>query len=90
MSVHASHPQVLRRLRRAHGHLVRVIAMIEEERPCPDVAQQMVAVESALRRARETFVTDHMEHCVLDAIRDGDPEAGIAEVRALFGIVKGR
>ena len=90
MSAHASHPAVVKRLRRAHGHLARVLDMIESGRPCPEVAQQMVAVESALRRAREVFVTDHLEHCLLDAVRNGRPEDGLAEVRALFGVVKGR
>ena len=90
MSVHASHPAIVKRLRRAHGHLARVLDMIESGRPCPEVAQQMVAVESALRRAREVFVTDHLEHCLLDAVRNGRPEDGLAEVRALFGVVKGR
>jgi DNA-binding FrmR family transcriptional regulator len=90
MAVHASHPAVIKRLRRAHGHLARVLDMIESGRPCPEVAQQMVAVESALRRAREVFVTDHLEHCLLDAVRCGRPEEGLAEVRALFGVVKGR
>jgi DNA-binding FrmR family transcriptional regulator len=90
MGRHESHPAVLNRLRRAHGHLASVLEMIEDDRPCAEVAQQMVAVESALRRAREVFVTDHLEHCLLDAVRGGDPAAGVAEVRALFGVVKGR
>ncbi len=90
MGIHQSHPAVLKRMRRAQGHLARVVEMVESGRPCADVAQQMVAVESALRRAREVFVTDHIEHCLMDAVRSGRPEDGVAEVRALFGIVKGR
>ncbi len=41
--VHQSHPEIVKRLRRAEGHLRRVIAMVEEGRPCLDLAQQLHA-----------------------------------------------
>jgi DNA-binding FrmR family transcriptional regulator len=63
---HQSHPAVLKRLRRAAGHLQKVIVMIEEGRPCLDLAQQLHAVESAIREAKKTLVHDHLDHC-LDA-----------------------
>lgn len=63
---HASHPKVVSRLKRAEGHLRAVISMIEEERPCLDVAQQLQAVESAVRNAKQALIHDHMDHC-LDA-----------------------
>ena len=44
---HASHPTILKRLKRAHGHLASVIGMIEAGRPCTELAQQLHAVESA-------------------------------------------
>ncbi|MEQ9360773.1 MAG: metal-sensing transcriptional repressor, partial [Rhodospirillales bacterium] len=40
---HQSHPVVINRLKRAHGHLRKVIEMIEAGRPCLDVAQQLHA-----------------------------------------------
>lgn len=71
MSRHHSHPAVLKRLKRAHGHLAKIISMIEDERPCVDVAQQMQAVESAITNAKRTFVKDHIAHCFNDeAIAD--------------------
>lgn len=68
---HASHPKIVTRLKRAEGHLRAVIAMIEEGRPCLDVAQQLQAVESAVRNAKQTLIHDHMDHC-LDADDSGD------------------
>jgi len=38
---HATHPDILKRLNRAHGHLASVITMIENGRPCLDLAQQL-------------------------------------------------
>lgn len=63
---HASHPKVIARLKRADGHLKSVIAMIEDGRSCMDIAQQLQAVESAIRNAKQALIHDHMDHC-LDA-----------------------
>lgn len=75
---HASHPKVATRLKRAEGHLRSVIGMIEDGRSCVDVAQQLQAVESAIRNAKQAFIHDHMDHC-LDAESAGDR----AELKAL-------
>lgn len=64
LHTHASHPNVVSRLKRAEGHLRSVIAMIEEGRPCLDVAQQLQAVESAVRNAKQALIHDHMDHCL--------------------------
>jgi len=61
---------MIARLKRAEGHLRSVITMIEDGKPCLDIAQQLQAVESAIRTAKQTLIHDHMEDC-LDA--DGDP-----------------
>lgn len=64
---HASHPEIVKRLKRAHGHLRSVIEMIEAERPCLDVAQQLHAVEKAVAQAKKTLIHDHMHHCLDEA-----------------------
>ena len=69
---HASHPDVLKRLKRAHGHLASVIAMLEEGRPCLDLAQQLHAVESAITNAKRELIHDHIEHCLGDGIGAGE------------------
>ena len=63
-SRHQSHPDIIKRLRRASGHLQKVIDMIEDRRPCLDLAQQLHAVESAIREAKKTLVHDHLDHCL--------------------------
>lgn len=75
---HASHPAIAKRLRRAEGHLHAVILMIENERPCLDVAQQLHAIEKAVTAAKKLLIHDHIDHCLQHAV-DGDPtEAGRA------------
>ena len=40
--------------------------MIEDGRPCPEVAQQLHAVIRALETAKRTFIHDHIDHCLAD------------------------
>jgi len=61
---HASHPDIVKRLKRAEGHLRSVIAMIEAERPCVELAQQLHAVEAAVTNAKRELIHDHIEHCL--------------------------
>ena len=68
MTRHTSHPDILKRLKRAEGHLRRVIEMIESELPCLEIAQQMHAVANALVNAKTTFIHDHIEHCLEHAL----------------------
>jgi uncharacterized protein len=66
--LHRSHPDIVKRLKRAEGHLRRVISMIEEARPCLDVAQQLHAVEKAISEAKKTLIHDHVDHCLDTAV----------------------
>lgn len=56
------------RLRSASGHLLEVIGMIAERRPCIDLAQQLSAVESAIRQAKKALIHDHPHHCLDRAV----------------------
>ena len=62
--VHASHPALIARLKRADGHLRAVITMLEEGKPCVDVAQQLQAVEKAVTNAKRVLIHDHIDHCL--------------------------
>ena len=65
---HESHPEIVKRLKRAEGHLKSVIAMIEGGRSCVDIAQQLQAVEKAIVNAKRTLIKDHLDHCLEDAV----------------------
>jgi uncharacterized protein len=67
MSTHSSHPAIVKRLKRAEGHLRSVVAMIEAGRPCLELAQQLHAVEDAIGQAKKTLIRDHLDHCLGDA-----------------------
>ena len=65
----ASHPDIVKRLKRVDGHPRSVI---ETGRPYVDIAQQLPAVEKAIQQAKKTLIHDHLDHCLDDAVtRDG-------------------
>lgn len=68
MTTHASHPDIIKRLKRAAGHLKSTIQMLEDEKKCLDIAQQLHAVEKAITNAKRTLIHDHLDHCLEDAL----------------------
>jgi len=56
------HAAIARRLKRANGHLETIIAMIEEGRPCTEIAQQLQAVEAAIGNAKKALIHEHISH----------------------------
>jgi DNA-binding FrmR family transcriptional regulator len=79
-NLHSTHPEVIKRLRRAAGHLRTTLAMLEAQRSCLDIAQQLHAVEKAIAAAKKTLIHDHIDHCLEQA---GD--AGSKASRATLG-----
>ena len=61
---HNSHADIVDRLKRAHGHLAKIISMIEAEEPCVEVAQQFQAVCKALSNAKVVYVQEHIDGCL--------------------------
>lgn len=84
--VHASHPDIVKRLKRADGHLQKIIAMIDQGKPCLDVAQQLQAVYNAVGNAKKVYVQDHIEGC-LD-VENSSPAALRAMTKELREISK--
>ena len=63
-ATHQSHTAIVKRLKRADGHLRTIVEMIETGRPCLDVAQQLHAVEKAIGAAKKALIHDHIDHCL--------------------------
>jgi len=72
---HQTHPDIVKRLKRAEGHLRNVIGMMESGRSCMEVAQQLHAVERAVTAAKKTLVHDHIDHCLAHAVEDEPRDA---------------
>ena len=75
---HHSHAQtkaVLNRLSRAIGHMESIKRMVEDGRDCSEVLIQLSAVKSAINNTGKIILQDHIEHCIVDAVENGDREA---------------
>lgn len=75
---------VLNRLRRAHGQLAGVIAMIEAGRDCKDVVTQLAAVSRALDRAGFKIVASGLRECLAGESASGRPPLSEDELEKLF------
>lgn len=80
MQKHAIDPDILRRLKRAQGHLKSTIDMLEAGRECLDIAQQLQAVERALVNAKRELIHGHIGQCLED---DTGSRAVVRELKSL-------
>ncbi len=63
---------VINRLRRLEGQVKGVTKMVEEDRYCIDILNQMSAVASALRSTENLVMGNHLNTCVAEAMRTND------------------
>ena len=64
--------RLLLRLKRIEGQVRGLQRMVEEERYCPDVMEQVSAVQESLRATGQLLLRNHLQHCVTGAVRSGD------------------
>lgn len=76
---HTHNPEEIRaivnRLARATGHLDSVRRMVEDGKDCSDVLIQLAAVRSEINNAGKLLLQEHMEHCIVEAVEEGDHAA---------------
>ena len=65
----------LKRLRRIEGQARGLQRMVEEEKYCIDLLTQVSAMTKALQSVALGLLVEHLGHCVVDAARQGGPEA---------------
>lgn len=72
---HTETKAVLNRMSRLIGHLESIKKMISDGRDCSEVLIQISAVRSALDGVSKVILKDHIEHCIMDAVKENDMEA---------------
>ena len=81
MNVHKKHQDVVNRLARIEGHIRGVKRMVEEDKSCPEILLQLAAVKAALEKVSRIVFEDHVETCILKAIKEGTGESAVAELK---------
>ncbi len=64
----ADKKKLMNLLKTARGQVDGLIRMVEEDRYCIDIAHQLMACTSILRKANREVLTSHMNHCIADAL----------------------
>jgi len=82
--VKADHTQVTRLLKTARGQIDGILKMVEEDRYCLDVSNQLMATQSILKKANRMVIKAHMDCCVRQAVAEGDPGAKLEELALLL------
>ncbi|WP_312338059.1 metal-sensing transcriptional repressor [Anaerospora hongkongensis] len=72
--IHAHQKQVVNRLARIEGHVRAIKQMSVEGRDCPEVLLQIAAVRKALDNTAKLILKDHLEHCLIHAVNEGEQE----------------
>jgi DNA-binding FrmR family transcriptional regulator len=79
--------EALRRLKRIEGQVRGLQRMVEDERYCADILMQIASVQQALSGAGRLVMRNHLENCITDALRSGDPKAAKDAYDELISLV---
>ena len=78
-------PSLLARMKKIEGQAKGIQRMIEDDRYCIDIVQQLTALSSATDEVSFLILQDHIEGCVVDAIRE---QHGEAHIKELMGAIR--
>lgn len=81
------HDEALNRLKNIEGHIRGIQRMIEGDKYCIDVIRQVHATQAALNKVKTMVLEGHLNTCLVEAVRDGDPhgrERVLEEVADIF------
>ncbi|WP_273476165.1 metal-sensing transcriptional repressor [Methanobrevibacter woesei] len=73
-----------RRLKKIIGQLNAIDRMIDEDVPCENILMQINASKSALHKVGHIIVEGHLNHCIKDAIEDGNYDEALLDVSSLL------
>ena len=81
------HTDALHRLKNIEGHIRGIQRMIDAEKYCIDVIRQINAAQAALNKVSTIILEEHLNSCVITAVRGEDPnerERVLREITDVF------
>ncbi|NLL49362.1 MAG: metal-sensing transcriptional repressor [Firmicutes bacterium] len=76
--------KVMRLLKTARGQIDGLMRMVEEDRYCVDISNQILATQAILRNVNSQILHDHIDHCVREAVETDDAEEKITEIMTII------
>ena len=83
-SMNDERKKALQSLKTAKGQIEGIIKMIEDERYCIDISNQILAAQSLLKKANMTILKQHMQHCVKEACHQDKADEKIDEIISIL------
>ncbi len=81
----ADKEKINRLLKTAKGQLEGILRMVEEDRYCIEISQQLMATEAILNKANKEILTAHLKSCVKNAQTEEEQEEKIDELVSMLG-----
>lgn len=66
------HVKAMLTIKTARGQIEGIIKMMEEERYCLDISNQIIATQGLLKKTNIIILRQHIEHCIRQAINQGN------------------
>jgi DNA-binding FrmR family transcriptional regulator len=79
--VKADKEKIIKLLRTARGQIDGILNMIDEDRYCIDISNQIIATEAILHKANREVLHTHIDTCVKEAIESGNTQEKLDEIR---------
>jgi len=86
----ADKERLRRRINRLEGQVRGIGRMIDEDRYCIDIVNQLTAIQAAARQISLQLLNSHVSHCVVDAVHADNAEPKIKELIDTLGKAMGR
>ncbi len=83
MPTHQHHDigKLCQRINRVEGQLGGIRKMLEADKPCDEIIIQLNSAKAALQKISQIVLEDHLDHCVLDALREGKGEVQVESLK---------
>lgn len=81
----ADKQKITRLLKTARGQMDGILRMVEENRYCIDISQQLMATEAILNKVNKEILTAHLKNCVTHAETEAEKEEKIDELVSMLG-----
>jgi DNA-binding FrmR family transcriptional regulator len=82
------HKDALKLLKTARGHIDGVIKMIEDERYCIDISNQILAIIAILKKSNTSVLSKHIDRCVRNAVDSKNVDEKIIELQNIMKYIE--
>lgn len=76
--------KIVRLLKTARGQIDGILKMVEEDRYCIDISNQLMATQAILRSINSDVLHNHLDHCVREAFDTGEQNEKIGEIMTII------